>query len=77
MHEMLSGEIYFKALNKDEFIQTLAVWLKKNFVLMGVREKYSHYCALSLNHFFRGLTHCLIVKEDQYEAVSKAMNMEF
>jgi hypothetical protein len=62
MHEMPSGDVHFKALPRDEFLQTLAVWLKKNFVIIGVREKYAHYCALSLNSFFRGLTHCLIVQ---------------
>lgn len=63
---MPSGDIHFKALNKDEFLPTLGVWLKKNFVLIGVRQKYAHYCALSLATFFRGLTHCLIIQEDDY-----------
>lgn len=74
---MPNGDVLFKALSKDEFLQTLSVWLKKNFVLIGVRQKYAHYCALSLNNFFRGLTHCLIIQEDDYEEVSKALKMEF
>lgn len=44
---------------------------------MGVREKYSHFCTLALNNFFRGLTHCFILKEEDYEATSAQMNMQF
>jgi hypothetical protein len=75
--ELTAGEIKFKAVGKDDFIQTMAAWVQKGFVLIGVREKYGHYCALSQVNFFRGLTQCLIIKEEEYEAVSTALKMEF
>jgi hypothetical protein len=41
----------------------MGAWIKKNFVVIGVREKYGHICAIALSTFFRGLTQCLIIKE--------------
>lgn len=55
----------------------MAAWVKKGFVLIAVRQKYGHYCVLSQANFFRGLTQCLIIEEEEYDAVSKALNMEF
>ena len=45
--------------------------------MIGVRESYGYFCTLALSSFFRGLTHCLIVKDSDYEETSKALNMEF
>lgn len=44
---------------------------------MGVREKYAHFCSLALSTFFRGLTHCFILRESDYDSASKTLNMAF
>jgi hypothetical protein len=40
--------------------------LSKNFVVMGVREKYSHFCTLAMSNFFKGLAYCFILKEEDH-----------
>jgi hypothetical protein len=77
LYDLPSGEIRFKAVGKDDFIQTMAAWIKKGFVLIGVRERYGHFCAIAQASLLRGLTQCLIVKEDEYEAVGAALKMDF
>lgn len=67
MFELPDEQLHFKSLAKDEFLQTMTAWIKKNFVIIGVRERYSHMCSIALSKFFRGLTQCLIIKEESYE----------
>lgn len=55
----------------------MAAWIRKGYVLIGVRERYGHFCAIAQATLFRGLTQCLIVKEDDYEGVSAALKMDF
>lgn len=71
------NDIEWRSLSKDEFISNTSIFLSKNFVVMGVRQKYGHICTLALASFFRGLAHCFILKEDDYEATSKQLNMQF
>jgi hypothetical protein len=44
----------------------MAAWVKKGYVLIGVREAYGHFCAIAQSTLFRGLSQCLIAKEDEY-----------
>jgi len=55
----------------------MAAWVKKGYVLIGVREAYGHLCAIAQNTLFRGLSQCLIAKEDEYEAIGTALKMQF
>lgn len=73
--DLPSNDIEFRSLGKEDFLSNTSVWLNKNFVVVGVREKYGHFCTLSLNVFFRGLIRCLIIRESDYEAVSSALDM--
>lgn len=66
MFDLPDDQLHFKSLPKDEFLQTMTVWIKKNFVIIGVRERYSHMCSIAISKFFRGLTQCFIIKEDSY-----------
>jgi hypothetical protein len=72
-----TNEIAFRALGKEDFLTNTSAWLGKNFVVVGVREKYGHFCTMSLNVFFRGLIRCLIVSEADYESITGALNMQF
>jgi hypothetical protein len=72
--DLLMGDIQWRALNQEEFVSNTSVFLTKGFTVIGVREKYAHFCALALNNFFRGLTQCFIVKEEDYEATTKKIN---
>lgn len=64
--QLSRSDIEWRALSKDEFISNTSIFLSKGFVVMGVREQYSHFCTLALSNFFRGLTHCFILKEEDY-----------
>ena len=75
VYDLPKGDIQWRALNKEEFISNTTIFLNKNFVVIGVREQYSHFCTLALNNFYRGLTHCFIIKDEDYEEASKQMNM--
>lgn len=71
------GDLDWKTLNAEDFVSNTSALLTKNFVVIGVREKYSHFCTLAMNNFFKGLAHCFIVSEDQYEAAQTKMNFKF
>ncbi len=75
MFELPLEEVQFRGLNQTEFLNTMGVWLKKNYVFIGVRQRYGHYCAISHTAFFRGHTQCVIVKDEDYEKVSKLLKM--
>jgi hypothetical protein len=48
-YDMLSNDIEdmgFLTLEHREFVRNISLWLSKDFVVMGVREKYSHFCSL-------------------------------
>jgi hypothetical protein len=51
--------------------------INESYVVIGVREHNSHYCALARNSLFLKITVCAVLKEDQYGATSKAMQMPF
>jgi hypothetical protein len=54
-----------------------AIWLAKKYVVISVREKYGHFCAIERAALFKDLTHCLIIKESDYEEAYKALNIPF
>ena len=76
-YEMPNDEVAFKPLSSAEFAKATTVWMEKDFVVISVRESYSHLCAIERYPLFQGLTHCLIIKDADYEETSKAIKIPF
>jgi len=55
-------DINWRPLGHQEFVSNISLFLAKGFAVMGVREQYGHFCSLALSTFFRGLTHCFILR---------------
>lgn len=75
MYDLERDEVLFKTLKKDDLLQNMGVWMKRNYVMIVVREKYGHICSIALSSFFRGLTQCLIVNDEDYKEVSASLKM--
>ena len=67
---MPNGELKFDTLTHRKFVEGTAVWMNFDFVVIRVREKYGHICALENLSILKGLTRCLILNEAYYEHTS-------
>jgi hypothetical protein len=40
----------------------MTLWLKKDYVVMGVREEYGYLCSIVDKPLFAGLAQCFIIQ---------------
>ena len=55
----------------------MTLWLSKDFVVVGIREKYSHYCSIAEKNIFRSYTTCMIIEDEGYEELSEFLKSSF
>lgn len=45
-YEMPNDSVAFKPMSTAEFAKATTLWMEKDFVVISVRESYSHICAI-------------------------------
>lgn len=55
----------------------MTLWLKKDYVVMGVREQYGYLCTIIDKPLFAGLAQCFVIDEESYEQVTDNIKMKF
>ena len=64
-------------MNADDFQTNSTIWLRKDYVVVGVRQEYGYLCTIADKALFAGLVQCFIIEEASYETVSKIMGNPF
>lgn len=73
----VDNDIKFLPLDYQNFWKNATLWLNKDYVLLAVRQEFSHLCALSEKTLFRGIVQCAIAKEEDYTKISETIGSEF
>lgn len=55
----------------------MTVWLRKDFVVLGVRKAYSHVCGIVEKPMFVDACRCLIIADSDASQLEKDMKIEF
>lgn len=71
------SKIEYRLLNAQDLHSNMTIWLKKDYVVMGVRQEFGYLCTIVDKALFAGLAQCFIIDENSYDKVTKNINMKF
>lgn len=71
------SKIEYRLLNAQDLQSNMTIWLKKDYVVMGVRQEYGYLCTIVDKSLFAGFAQCFIIDDSAYDEVTKNINMKF
>lgn len=63
-------KVGYRLVNADELHSNMTIWLKKDYVVMAVRQEYGYLCTIVDKPLFAGLVQCFVIQDDSYDEVA-------
>lgn len=60
--DYVENQIQYRTLDAESLQSNMTLWLKKDYVVMGVREEYGYLCSIVDKPLFAGLAQCFIIQ---------------